>query len=65
MGKGQMVAADFVLTPYVQFADNNAGGVGGAVGGALGRRVGIGVGGSLKFKEAESSITLSSTRTGV
>jgi len=64
MGKGQMVAADFVLTPYVQFADNNAGGVGGAVGG-IGRRVGIGIGGSLKFKEAESSITLSSTRTGV
>jgi hypothetical protein len=65
MGKGQMVAADFVLTPYVQFSDNNAGGVGAAVGGALGRRVGIGVGGALKFKEAESSITLSSTRTGV
>ncbi len=64
MGKGQMVAADFVLTPYVQFADNNAGGVGGAVGG-ISRRVGIGVGGSLKFKEAQSSITLSSTRTGV
>ena len=64
MGKGQMVAADFVLTPYVQFADNNAGGVGGAIGG-ISRRVGVGVGGSLKFKEAESSITLSSTRTGV
>ena len=65
MGKGQMVAADFVLTPYVQFSDNNAGGVGGAIGGGLSRRVGIGVGGALKFKEAQSSITLSSTRTGV
>lgn len=64
MGKGQMVAADLVLTPYVQFADNNAGGVGAAAGG-LGRRLGVGVGGGLKFKEATSSITLSSTRTGV
>ena len=64
MGKGQMVAADFVLTPYVQFSDNNAGGVGGAIGG-IGRRVGLGVAGGLKFKEAQSSITLSSTRTGV
>ncbi len=64
MGKGQMVAADLVLTPYVQFADNNAGGVGAAAGG-IGRRLGVGVGGGLKFKEAQSSITLSSTRTGV
>ena len=64
MGKGQMVAADLVLTPYVQFADNNAGGVGAAAGG-LGRGLGVGVGGGLKFKEAQSSITLSSTRTGV
>lgn len=65
MGKGQLVAADFVITPYVQFADNNAGGAGGGIGAALGRRVGIGVGGGVKFKEAQSSLTLSSTRTGV
>jgi len=64
MGKGQMVAADYVLTPYVQFSDNNAGGVGGAVGG-IGRRVGLGIGGGLKFKEAQTSITVSSTRTSV
>lgn len=64
MGKGQMVAADMVLTPYVQFSDNNAGGVGAAAGG-IGRRLGVGVGGGLKFKEAQTNITLSSTRTGV
>jgi len=64
MGKGQMVAADLVLTPYIQFSDNNAGGAGGVVGG-IGRRVGLGVGGGLKFKEASTNITLSSTRTGV
>lgn len=65
MGKGQMVAADLVLTPYVQFSDGNAGGVGAAAGGVLGRRLGVGVGGGLKFKEASTNITLSSTRTGV
>ena len=64
MGKGQMVAADYVLTPYVQFSDPNAGGAGGVVGG-IGRRVGLGVGGGLKFKEAQTSITLSSVRTSV
>lgn len=64
MGKGQIVAADFVLTPYVQFSDSNAGGVGGAVGG-ISRRLGVGVAGGLKFKEAQTSITVSSTRTGV
>jgi hypothetical protein len=64
MGKGQMVAADYVLTPYVQFSDGNAGGVGGAIGG-IGRRVGIGVAGGLKFKEAQTSITVSSARTSV
>jgi len=64
MGKGQMVAADYVLTPYIQFSDPNAGGVGGVVGG-IGRRVGLGVGGGLKFKEAQTSITLSSVRTSV
>jgi hypothetical protein len=64
MGKGQMVAADMVLTPYVQFSDDNAGGVGGAVGG-IGRRLGVGVAGGLKFKEAQTNITLASTRTGV
>ena len=65
MGKGQMVAADYVLTPYVQFSDNNAGGAGGVIGG-LSRKVGLGaVGGGLKFKEAQTSITLSSVRTSV
>ena len=38
MGGGQMVSADFVLTPAVVFSENNAGGLGGAVAGLLGRR---------------------------
>jgi curli biogenesis system outer membrane secretion channel CsgG len=36
VGQGQMVAADFILTPNVVFSDPNAGGVGGGVGGLLG-----------------------------
>jgi len=38
MGGGQMVAADFLLTPNVVFSENNAGGVGGAVGGLFGHK---------------------------
>ena len=36
MGGGQMVTADFVMTPSVVFSENNAGGVGAAAGGLLG-----------------------------
>jgi hypothetical protein len=64
MGKGQMKAADFVLTPAVVFDNPNAGGVGGAVGGLLGRRVGA-VAGGLKFKEAETSMLIADARTSI
>jgi hypothetical protein len=67
MGGGQMVAADFVLTPSVVFSENNAGGVGGAVGGILGRRSPVlgAVAGGLKFKEAQTSMLLADARSGV
>lgn len=67
LGRGQMVAADFVLTPAVAFSENNAGGVGGAVGGLLGRRspVASAVAGGLKFKEAQTSMLLADSRSGV
>jgi hypothetical protein len=64
LGGGQMVAADFVLTPAVAFHENNAGGVGGAVGGLFGRKAGI-VAGGLKFKEAQTSMLVADSRTGV
>jgi hypothetical protein len=64
VGGGQMVAADFVLTPGVIFSDNNAGGVGGAAGGMLGRRLGV-VGGGVKFKEAQTSLLVADMRSGV
>lgn len=72
MGGGQMVAADFVLTPNVVFSDDNAGGIGGAVGGAVGglfgRRAGGVVGavaGGLKFKEAQTAMLVTDSRSGV
>jgi curli biogenesis system outer membrane secretion channel CsgG len=72
MGGGQMVAADFVLSPAVVFSDDNAGGLGGALGGAIGSAFGKhsssvigGVIGGLKFKEAQTSMLVADARTGV
>jgi hypothetical protein len=67
IGGGQMVAADFILTPAVVFSENNAGGIGGALGGLLGGKsavVGAVVGG-LKFKEAQTSMLVADARSGV
>jgi hypothetical protein len=64
MGGGQMMVADFILTPAVAFSENNAGGVGGAVGGLFGRKAGA-VAGGLKFKEAQTSMLLADARSGV
>lgn len=63
-GKGQMVAADYTVTPTLIFQDNNMGGVGGAVGGLLGS-VGAAVGGSLQSAGAQSMMTLVDNRSGV
>jgi hypothetical protein len=67
MGGGQMVTADFVLTPSVVFSENNAGGVGGAVGGLFGRRAAVvgAIAGGLRFKEAQTSMLLADARSGV
>jgi Curli production assembly/transport component CsgG len=67
IGGGQMVGADFILTPAVAFAENNAGGVGGAVGGLLGRKAAAAtaVAGGLKFKEAQTSMLVADSRSGV
>jgi curli biogenesis system outer membrane secretion channel CsgG len=67
VGKGQMVAADFIVNPNVVFSESNAGGVGGGLLGALGGRwgtVGALVGG-LKFKQAQTSMLLVDARSGI
>jgi curli biogenesis system outer membrane secretion channel CsgG len=69
IGGGQLQAADFVLTPSLQFSDST-GGLGGAVGGLLGRMGGTlgalgGLVGGLKFKEAETTLLLADVRSGI
>ena len=70
VGKGQMVAADFTVTPNVVFSENNAGGMGAAVGGLLGRfgtagAVAGAVAGGLKFKEAQTSMLVVDVRSSI
>ena len=66
VGKGQMQAADFVMTPNIQVSSSDTGGVGGAIGGALLGRFGLGgVAGGLKFKEASTSLLISDVRSSI
>ncbi len=71
VGKGQMQAADFVMTPDIQIAASDTGGVGGAVGGVIGRLTGNrlpGVGavaGGVKFKEAGTSLLIADVRSSL
>jgi hypothetical protein len=71
IGGGQMVAADFVMTPSVVFSEKNAGGIGGGLassfGGAFGHQAALAgaIAGGLKFKEAQTSMLLADARSGV
>ena len=66
IGKGQMQAADFVMTPAVQIAANNTGGVGGSlIGGALNHFGLGGISGGLKFKEASTSLIIADVRSSL
>ncbi len=70
MGSGQLVAADFVLTPEVQFSQQNGGGAGGALMGIgsffgpIGMIAGA-VAGGVKTKQAQTTLILADTRSGV
>lgn len=71
IGKGQLQAADFVMTPSVQFTAGNTGGVGGAIStyggkflGGLGGIVG-GIAGNIKFKEAQTALLIADVRSGI
>jgi hypothetical protein len=68
MGGGQMVTADFVLTPNVVFSEGNAGGAAAGLGGLLRGKAGLAAGavaGGLKFKEAQTSMLLADARSGL
>ncbi|RZL37131.1 MAG: peptidoglycan-binding protein [Rubrivivax sp.] len=67
VGKGQMQAADFVMTPNVQVAANTSGGIGGTLHGLLGGKLGAlsSVAGGLKFKEASTSLMIADVRSSI
>lgn len=64
-GKGQMVAADYTMSPSIQFSQNT-GGVGAAIGG-LTRHLGIlgGAAGNVKQHEASTTLLMIDNRSGV
>ncbi len=66
-GKGQMVAADYSLSPSINFSQSDAGGIGGVLGAFGGRKLGAlgAVVGGLKFKRAETILTMVDNRSGV
>ena len=67
VGKGQMVTADFIVTPNVVFSESNAGGVGGGLLSGLGGKLGVigAIAGGLKFKQAQTSMLLVDSRSGL
>jgi hypothetical protein len=67
IGKGQLVASDYALSPEIVFSNSNAGGFGGAVAGLLGsRNANLGrLAGGVQTKEATAMLTLVDNRSGV
>ncbi len=77
-GKGQMVAADYSMTPTINFSEENTGGAGGALVGAISPIAGaispmagmlsplVGmIAGGMKTREAATLLTLTDNRSGV
>jgi curli biogenesis system outer membrane secretion channel CsgG len=63
-GRGQIVAADYTMSPSINFSQKGTGGVGGALGGLFGRVVGA-VAGGLKTNEASTTLIMIDNRSGV
>lgn len=64
VGKGQMQAADFVMTPNVQVGASTTGGIGGALLGRVGGVFGA-IAGNLKFREASTSLLVADVRSSI
>jgi hypothetical protein len=68
IGKGQLVAADFLMTANITFTENNSGGAGlGAIGGmfgVFGAVIGA-VAAGMKFKQAQTSLIVADARSGL
>ncbi|MDZ7713520.1 MAG: SH3 domain-containing protein [Rhodovibrio sp.] len=66
MGQGQMVAADYLITPRIVFQDANSGGGGAAAGALLPGMVGAVAGAiTVQNKEAQTMLAVTNTRTSV
>ena len=63
-GKGQMVSADYTMSPSIQFSAKGTSGLGGAIGGLFGGVAGAIVG-SLKSNEAATTLLLIDNRSSV
>lgn len=70
-GKGQMVAADYTISPSIQFSEKGTGGVGGFTGGLLRRVVPgaggalVGAAGGLRSNEAATTLLLVDNRSSL
>lgn len=69
VGGGQMVTADFIMTPEIQFSENKTGGLGmlggvGALFGPLGMIAGV-IASNLKFSQASTTLIVSDARSGI
>ena len=62
--KGQMVAADYTITPSITFSAGNTGGVGAVVGALFGSLAGA-VAGGFSTSDASTVLTLIENRSGV
>jgi hypothetical protein len=63
-GKGQMVAADYTMTPSITFSQKGTSGVNGLLGGRIGAVASL-IGGSAKSNEASTMLLLTDNRSGI
>lgn len=64
IGKGQMVAADYTMTPSITFSQNGGSGINGLLGGRIGSVASL-IGGSVKSNEASTMLLLTDNRSGI
>jgi hypothetical protein len=63
-GKGQMVAADYTMTPSITFSQKDTSGASGLLGGRIGAVASL-LGGSMKSNEASTMLLLTENRSGI
>jgi len=64
IGKGQMVAADYTMTPSITFSQAGTSGMNGLLGGRIGAVASL-IGGGVKSNEASTMLLLTDNRSGI